>query len=383
MPEDLNNLVVVDCCCVDDTIWFSSYEFNGIFKLDLSDRKIKYVGSFITDQFIGKKVLLVYEYNLKLYFFNMYTNIIGNYGIVSMDIKTLRQEQYWKFQNKHEKYPDVIQRNNKFICVPEKCDNPLVVFDLDKKSITTISDWISSKNVPDNIIGKFKLVDNHYYAAITHTNRVIELDPDTLKAKMLVLNCEGFEMNQLISDGDGFFATGFNSDKIIEWRNHQIKYIDLPMRNSDVSRGIVCCNKLYLFPSQVLENIVVYNIKEGIVYTLKLPRQIKILEFRKNTPLFGLIKVFDNKVIAPPWGADSFIIIDAETDAVLCISSKVSDEAVENCLINSMDLTDIIKESECNKLNFFLKRILDVNISEPLYEKRTGKKIHEKIKRSV
>ena len=354
-------LPVVNICCADENIWFSSMERNGLFKLDLSCGKIEYIGAFENANFMGLHVF-VFSYDNKIYFFNMYNDNVDNFRIVSINTETMEQEGYWQFRHEKDHYPDIIQNKDRFIMIPENYSNPLVVLNLKKGKYEKINNWIAKQDIKNNTFGRLKLINNNYYGVIAHSNQIVKINGETLKAELVVLGAKEFELNQLFADGDGFFVTGYQMDKLIEWRNGKIKYINLPGKNIDIGGGAISNKKLYLFPTYHLQDIIVYDITTEKIHTLDLPETLGIVDKRKEMPLFGTIKASANKVIAPPWKANAFIVVDSETDTVSCVISKIGENATEDYLVNSIDLKNVVMESEYNPLTIFLKKINATNI---------------------
>lgn len=346
--EDIEYLAVIDADNIDNDLWFGSWYTNGIFKLNIYERKIEFIDYFCVDKFKNKNIRHVRSYHNEIYFADMFSYKSEYNGIVNFDTKSMKQKGCWKFINEKYIYQDIIVIGKRFIIMPCDITHPLIVFDLETKKSREVCNWIEKYNIEEKQYGKMINVGEYFYASFFRTNQLLRVNGRTLKADIITIDDLLFPLNRLIFDGKGvsFYATGFNVDQFLEWQNGRIKYITLPQKNYRVGRGAVCCNKLYLFPEESLHDIVVYHTEKKELYTLPLPENINIIPSRLDVPFFGAIKVMYNMVISLPWGVDGFLIIDAKKDTVNYVSSRIDTDLAKRSYYKSVDLNEMITESD-------------------------------------
>jgi thiol-disulfide isomerase/thioredoxin len=77
----MSNTWFDDCIKIENHIWFASAEYNGLFKLDLDNRKVECIGYFEDEDIVTTLFNDVKNYNNKLIFIPCFAKHIHIYDI--------------------------------------------------------------------------------------------------------------------------------------------------------------------------------------------------------------------------------------------------------------------------------------------------------------
>jgi hypothetical protein len=223
--------------CYDDgeTIWFSAYLFNGLFRVDKDTWKAEYLGSFPEERPDGFGLFGgVSECNGKLFFAPMSAGKIAVYDIKTGAYERIELVAPDADGNKHFdskcKFTDAVTVGNKVFLIPSTYP-AIAVIDSIADSVVYVTDWLEGIEKIRNENAWFffgnERLGNKLFISVCCANAVLILDVEKLTCSVRPLLCEGGNYNGICYDGADFWLTPCrlinSSVKLVKWNEESDK----------------------------------------------------------------------------------------------------------------------------------------------------------------
>lgn len=365
--------LTTQCVYVDDnnTAWFFSNEFNGLFKFNFETSEIKYIRSFEEEEFFCSSLYTdCFNYKEKLVFIPCCAKKIAIFNFKTYKVKyiPIRDEDYIVYFN------TVTISENKLLLFPVVYSLSAYILNLETEELEIIKldygnydDKFSKYKERPLMCGK-AIIGNVAYFVIYGTDKYMSFDIERKKIEILTqfnqkkmhlvrgngdkldfLNIEGNEIQRLSNKGEYIntihlhsckntylFSDGYSMSYGVIYPLSEYEYIAIPF-----SKNPICIAK-----------------KEG--YKLINLEWSKIDIINNGLQPFVIAKKYRHNIVIFPYQSDSLIEIDTKTHEVLYYKLQIELDSYIN----------IIK-----KLEFYLKKtpIYENNLSLKLYLRTINK----------
>lgn len=270
-------------CLVNKWIYFTSYNSNWLFKLNIDTKDIEAVHQ-LNGPKTGMKFSGLYYYNNQIWMIPWSIDYIYIYNLINSKLEQLFLPKEMFEYNHMIKFRKSILQEKYLWLLP--CSYPGIIrIDMDEKVYKIYNDWPVNVNFDKTKKMNFKMMtlyENNLYLFNDACNISIKMSTET--------------------------------GKMTEWKE-----------GYDHSFGAIINNKLYTAPVKKFESIQIIDLYDKeIIENITLPSKVWM---SKNQYLYSYwyTRTFENKLFYMPHEAYGTIMVDIETNKIDVIDIDVSD----------------------------------------------------------
>lgn len=242
--------------------WFTSWDFNALFRVDKSTWQAEYIASFPNEEIDGFRLyatIIEFEDNLlftplrakEIAIYNKKSGNISKISFNNMDIGYLKGYSGWNYYSAHM-YKDYIY------LLPHQ-RTAAIKYNIKTGTISTITDWI--KSVTNNyvltaprFIFRSILQSGKIYAPISGCNLLEKIDLETQNVQIIECGEKGNTYADICNLGEKYYIAPLTGNQIVEYdeiRGTITTYLYRGKNDNKIQFwGIVATNgKAFLFPN--------------------------------------------------------------------------------------------------------------------------------------
>ena len=242
--------------------WFTSWDFNALFRVDKSTWQAEYIASFPNEEIDGFRLyatIIEFEDNLlftplrakEIAIYNKKSGNISKISFNNMDIGYLKGYSGWNYYSAHM-YKDYIY------LLPHQ-RTAAIKYNIKTGTISTITDWI--KSVTNNyvltaprFIFRSILQSGKIYAPISGCNLLEKIDLETQNVQIIECGEKGNTYADNCNLGEKYYIAPLTGNQIVEYdeiRGTITTYLYRGKNDNKIQFwGIVATNgKAFLFPN--------------------------------------------------------------------------------------------------------------------------------------
>lgn len=264
----LNTLAAVQ---IDNQIWFSAWNRNGLFKLDMISKDIEFVHKFqnlYADEKGAHSGNIIYD-NGNLYIFPALSNKIVVYNIdtkneISIEIPKCKSETFWTVE--------AIKIDKKIVFCGEE-SSYFYELDLETRAIDVLpyEKWVFEK-MNQKLLRKMWCKDR-FIIAFDDCNYFIDIKNENAELKNYPSNVNVGKRTYLMNDGNGYWLCNRDTWTVYFWEENQVKadeYNRAP--NKDIVNQLGTYEKFFVINSDI------YLLGRGNNRIYKVNKEKKIVE---------------------------------------------------------------------------------------------------------
>lgn len=216
--------------------WFTSYDFNALFKMDMQTWKAEFVGVFTDENPNGSRLYsCITSHEGKLYFAPLSAKEIAKYDPEqgSFEKISLREPQgnikskYWP----GFKFSTAVQYKNYVFFVP--CSYPAIVrLDTSTDQLDYFSDWLDELERLTTDFNdvyfwhKAVVIGSSLITAACNSNAVLVFDMETGASTVREIGDKANRFSDICYDGSDFWLSPRNEGPIVKWNMESNKWVE-------------------------------------------------------------------------------------------------------------------------------------------------------------
>jgi len=261
-----------------DVFWFTSYDFNALFKMNKDTWKAEYMGMFPDEDELGLRLYAdIIEHDNKLYFTPMGAREIGVYDKLrkefskisfdNLQIRFLEGCRSWSFYSAH-----LVEECIYFMPLERTA---VLKYDIRNDKISAVHKWVSVITdvynlTAERLVFKSLLKGHCIYAPIAGCNLVEKINLATGEAKVYEVGRKDSTYFDICTFYDNYIIAPLSGEEIIIWSDigSTINTINLDKDKSGIYQIFSLLNyqdSVYVFPYQYGEFLKIINKKEETV----------------------------------------------------------------------------------------------------------------------
>lgn len=295
---------------VDDVLYFSASNFNGLFKMKLDTQTVHFIDSFIDTplnlQSIHRSCLV---YNRWLIFIPMNSDKIHFVNIDNHEQRSVRVTD----GTQDPAIADAIIVGNLLYVFPAKKGQPSMIVHLDDMKVETLDKFNEQYNsiVPDSP-HKSKIVsvgavirDDSIYMGLYSQNKVLKYN---LKSEIMeMIDTQINSIFDVYNGKDGIWVSDLDG-KQIELLSDRHKIYETEEKKT-YRRILDLGEYIYLIPGNADEISMIKGTKVPV--NMKYPDEFKTLERLKVNKFFGY-KIYNDDIYLFPYAHDNMLVISGD-----------------------------------------------------------------------
>lgn len=284
-PDNLNPFYINAACLVNEYIYFTSYNSNWIFKLNIKTNNIEAVHLLLLkDSEMGMKFSGLYYYNDRIWMIPWTSENIYIYNIKNANVEQLPIQNEISEYSKLTQFRKSIVQGKYLWLLP--CKYPgLIRVDMEEKSYDIYNEWPANVSFDESKGMNFKMM--------------------TLYNDYLYLFNDACNMSIKMSTKTG---------EMTPWT-----------AGSNYSYGAVCNNKFYTAPVREFDPIKIISLEDNhISKTINLPDTLWMKQ-QKYLYCYWYTKTFEDKIFFMPHEANGIIMLDLLTEEINIVNIDISD----------------------------------------------------------
>lgn len=357
-----NNLHFYDGVYHKDYFYFSSIEYNSLFRIKKNDTVAEYIGEFLKEDYFQENMhCQVIKEGNKLYFIPY-----NGHGISIFDIS----ESKFDFvnlaeNNKYISYVRAIPFKGEWLLIPSSSKDNFLIFDANSKSVSIqkkINDVIEEK-----MFGTYRIdvygslcINEHLYIVFFNTPYILEVNIENEDVRWHHIGTA--HLANIESDGTFFWLTTLNGD-VYRWdcqKDNIEKYTVSESGKREFMRCISWNNKLFLLPN---ENYCLweFNYESNRWESMEhfMPQ-----EFKRELTSFSLMMghgVIDNQLVLYPRSGNGALIISNDNKMIYkkIISKILVTKLLVNKKMKQLQIKgELVVENKYINLKCFIESVL-------------------------
>lgn len=294
----------------ENTIWFFSNEFNGLFEFDQDTQELIFLGIVPGEEVTGEGLFMnLIKVENKIVLVPAHARQIAVFDLVEKKFITIL------ITLNGFKFMGATSYNNKIFMLGY--DSPIVV-SLDLNTLAVIYhkdclDVMKNRKINNNINFRRNstVVDSCYYFAFCNTNLIGCIDMEKEKFSFYEIGDSSLAFRNIAYDGEYFWISVWGELSLIKWnmvtKETKIYRCDeLKGKKYNTSEIIVNEDKIFVFPTTD-DSVMIYNKKNNIWNNC-----YKLNEYRGYE---------GNKL--NPWGHQAFPTIKEDNDLMYIFASNI------------------------------------------------------------
>jgi hypothetical protein len=266
LSQNHRGLAFESMCDGGEYFWFTSCDFNALFRMDKRTWEAEYMGSFPNERLGALRLYgLIATYNGKLYFAPYYANEIAIYDIASREFEKIALAPVETDRNASygaEKFYSIKQCGKWIFFIPASYP-ALLRYDTENGALEYFSEWISPLNKHMAEADSHKIffadaviVENKIYAAAWNANAVVVFDTDAYDANIIIVGDKTCRYKSICFDGSVFWLLPRHENAVVMWDSvsSECKEYGLPASCIKKEYGFwsICyaSGAVWLFPCQ-------------------------------------------------------------------------------------------------------------------------------------
>lgn len=238
-------------------LYFSSMEFNSIFKMDLNTYEVELLDSFYSESFY----MSVTKYKNKLFFAPSTEADFAVYDLSAKKCHYLKTDTFTKNIANDMRFgyvPKLIYKNYVFF-LKRDCSE-IVRIDLECESITCYHDWYGEltrlvhNKAQMMFVHQIVHMDDSLYIPVANTNIIFEFNMETGSYNLNIVGDKNKAYTTICYDGTDFWLAQNNTLNLIKWNKESgllLEYTNFPAMKSGLRNptGFICCQNggIWLF----------------------------------------------------------------------------------------------------------------------------------------
>lgn len=294
---------------VDDVLFFSAMQYNGLFRINLSNGEISFVNSFIEvplDKTVLHRLCLVYD--RWLVFIPQNFNKIHLVNTDTLEQKTITVTD----GSSNLMIADAFIMENLLYILPAKKTQPALIIhmeDLKVEPIKAFNEWFGNEapNSPNKngvIVAKTALFNDSIYMGLYDQNRVLKYDLKSETIRLIDTDIE--KIYRVYGGSDGIWITDHSSGKTELFNNSFEKY----EKENNCTYGIILEQGEYVYaiPGDAPRIKIIKG--NGAPREIEYPEEFKNLEqTRSKTYKFFGYTTYNEEIYLFPYIHDHMLVI--------------------------------------------------------------------------
>lgn len=316
---------------VDNIIWFTTLNFNGLFKFDIDTLQIEFVYRFKFAKGLQERMYTgkIIYYNDELFFFPYYYNRIVSYNIVT---KTEKIILIADFIPERLGVNTVIQKGTEVFFRSDVCLD-FYVLDLVSKKVKKMDDIFP--DIPKEQGGWSSLCEDRLLIVLADRNSFIEITNNSKKYFKLPNYFNEWHLNRVYYDGELYWLLFGDNIDIYSW-SAKTQEIERYKGDDSLEKNILGYY-LYFFSFEneicILGNnycgvFKINQVLKKIENLFQLPDDFKIINNILDYTPFKEYEIIDKKLWLFPRSGNQLVIYDKEKNQVRGIEFSVEQQNI-------------------------------------------------------
>lgn len=384
--------ITTQCACLDDegNAWIFTEDFNGLFFLDTSSYKMKFVTTFEKEEILCSTLYNeTIWYHNKIFCFPVYAKSIAVYDV------QFKRVRYIYLQGRRDiEYYNVVQFSSKKVLLfPILFGKTAYIFDLEKETYEHIElDYGKNEEyLQDKILRGLAFCNEKAYFAIGQTNRFLVYDTNVHSIEVQVLS-KSENIFSAVSDGkfiyvllengcecDIYDMEGYRSS----YGLHEREYNDNTCKIEDMKYIFNAILGDNLIASIPMKNSPLCLLQDGILRKVELDWN-KIAGYKSDIQPFAVCKKINSQLLLFPYHAKTLVSVKLDTmeTAYVNLGLSVSEyvDIYGKEIKKKMSSQKVIEEKSV-PLNVFFDEISEEKSNNEVFNKKeVGSYIFKKMK---